>query len=229
VEKPLALGQQELNALAAFFDAPSNGKAPLLMTGFNRRFSPPITRAMELLSARTTPVMVSYRMNAGFVPLDSWVHGPEGGGRNIGEACHIYDLFTKLTGARAVDVQAAAARAQGKQWHRNDNFAATVTFDDGSVCNLTYTAMGDRSYPKEQMELFADGKVIALDDYRALHVAGAKARGWSASTQNKGTLEELTALSVALRGDAEWPIPLWQQLQATQISFDVERLIMETA
>ena len=228
VEKPLALTHQELDAIAGFFDRGTNGKTPLLMTGFNRRFSPPITRAMELLAGRTTPIMVSYRMNAGFVPPESWVHGPEGGGRNIGEACHIYDLFTKLTGARAVDVRATAARAQGKQWRRNDNFVATVTFDDGSVCTLTYTSMGDRSYPKEQMELFADGKVIVLDDYKELRVAGAKARGWSAAAQKKGTLEELTALSVAMRGGAEWPIPLWQQLQATQISFDVEGQIMET-
>jgi predicted dehydrogenase/threonine dehydrogenase-like Zn-dependent dehydrogenase len=226
VEKPLALAQEELDAIAAFFQG-TNGRAPLLTTGFNRRFSPPIVRAMELIENRTTPLMASYRMNAGFVPPDSWVHGPEGGGRNIGEACHIYDLFTKLTGARATDVRASAARAKGRQWHRNDNFVATISFDDGSVCTLTYTALGHRAYAKEQMELFADGKVIVLDDYKELRVVDSKARDWSSATQNKGTLEELAALAAAIRAGAEWPIPLWQQLQATQISFDVERQIME--
>src|SRR5262249_44653201 len=93
VEKPLALHEDELAALESFYE----GRAgPLLMTGFNRRFSPPARRLHELLRDRGAPLMADYRMNAGFIPLDSWVHGPAGGGRNLGEACHIYDLFEYL-------------------------------------------------------------------------------------------------------------------------------------
>ena len=105
-------------------------------------------------------------MNAGYIPLDHWVQTAEGGGRNRGEACHIYDLFTYLTGARVVDVQAAAIRPATGYYSATDNFVATIRFEDGSVATLTYTALGRSEHPKEQMEVFVDGKVIALDDYR---------------------------------------------------------------
>lgn len=227
VEKPLALNEAELAGIERFYEGRADG--PLLMTGFNRRFSPALQRAKAILAGRTTPLIVNYRMNAGFIPTDSWVHGPEGGGRNIGEACHIYDVFNFLTDARSTGVQAAAIDPRGAQWKRNDNFVATITYDDGSVCTLTYTSMGDRTHPKEQMEIFADGKVIVLDDFTSLRVVGSKAAGWASPTQNKGPLEELQALSAALRTGGAWPIPLWQQLQATRISFQVERQVVPGA
>lgn len=223
VEKPLAIRESEVVAIAQLYE--TAGPHPLLMTGFNRRFSPAMVRARELLAQRSTPMIVNYRMNAGYVPPESWVHGAEGGGRNIGEACHIYDLFNFLTDARVADVAAVAARPAGAQWHGNDNFVATVRFEDGSVCTLTYTALGDRGYAKEQMEIFSDGKVLVLDDYRELKVFGGKAAGWTSKVQNKGPLEELQSLAAALRTGGPWPIPLWQQLQASSISFEVERQI----
>lgn len=223
VEKPLAIGESEVQAIAQFYE--SKGPHPLLMTGFNRRFSPALVRAQEILGQRTTPMIVNYRMNAGYVPPESWVHGEEGGGRNIGEACHIYDLFNFLTDARVASISAVAARSDGAQWQANDNFVATVTYEDGSVCTLTYTALGDRAFPKEQMEIFSDGKVLVLDDYRELKVFGSKAAGWISKVQNKGPLEELQSLAAALRAGGDWPIPLWQQLQTSTISFAVERQI----
>jgi predicted dehydrogenase len=221
VEKPLAITESELEAISKFFSG--SGETPVLMTGFNRRFSPPIGRAKELLAGRTTPLMVNYRMNAGFLPADHWSHGPEGGGRNIGEACHIYDLFSALTGARPAEISAHCISPSGKQWYRNDNFVATISYADGSVCTLTYTALGHRNYPKERMDVFCDGKVLALDDYKTLDVAGARGRGWRSMTQNKGQLEELEALAACLREGAPWPISLEEQLDATRISFEVER------
>lgn len=225
VEKPLAIHETEVKEIAEFYE--SAGAHPLLMVGFNRRFSPAMVRAKEILAQRTTPLIVNYRMNAGYVPPESWVHGEEGGGRNIGEACHIYDLFNFLTDARVAGIHAAAAAPAGAQWHANDNFVATITYEDGSICTLTYTAMGDRAFPKEQMEIFSDGKALALDDYKELRVFGSKAAGWSSKVQNKGPFEELQALAAALRTGGEWPIPLWQQLQATTISFEVERQIKD--
>jgi predicted dehydrogenase/threonine dehydrogenase-like Zn-dependent dehydrogenase len=219
VEKPLTIIEDELREIEAHYAAAAG---PLLITGFNRRFAPAIQRARELLSDRTTPLMISYRMNAGYVPRESWVHGPEGGGRNLGEACHIYDLFGMLTNARVRQVSAAAIAPKSAQWARNDNFSTIITYEDGSVCTLTYTALGHRDFPKEQMDIWCDGAVLKLDDYRSLQVFGRKQRGWS-GVQDKGQLDELKAVALALRGETEWPIPLWQQVQATRIAFEVER------
>jgi len=162
-------------------------------------------------------------MNAGYLPADHWTQGPEGGGRNIGEACHIYDLFCALTGAVPVSVQATAIRAEGKQWRTDDNFAATLAFADGSVCTLAYTALGAKGHPKERMDLFADGMALNLDDYKSLSVAGRKAKGWSGG-QDKGHRALMAALGEGLKTGV-WPIPLDQQIAATRASFTIQRLV----
>ncbi|HCJ11992.1 MAG: oxidoreductase [Verrucomicrobia bacterium GWF2_51_19] len=221
VEKPLALSEEELVAIEDFYKA---NEGPLLMTGFNRRFAPAIQKMRALLKNRTTPLIANYRMNAGFLPSDHWVHGPEGGGRNIGEACHIYDLFDNLCNdSPVVSITAKSIRPISAQWHRNDNFVATLQYSDGSVCTLTYTALGYKSYPKERMEVFADGKVLAMDDYKKLDVFGGKGRGWHSKTIQKGQLEELECLADTLLRGADWPISFASQLQATRISLEIER------
>ncbi|HEX6788963.1 MAG TPA: bi-domain-containing oxidoreductase [Gaiellaceae bacterium] len=223
VEKPLAITEEELAEIESFFAVAGTG-APLLMTGFNRRFSPAAEHARSALIGRTTPLVADYRLNAGFLPLDHWVHGPEGGGRNIGEACHIYDLFNSLVGGAAVrEVTAQSIGPTSSRLARNDNFTATISYADGSLCTLTYTALGNAEHPKERLEVFADAKVIALDDYRSLSVTGGK--GWRSATQEKGHEQELRALARALRDGGEWPIPLEEQLSAMRVAFAVEDAI----
>lgn len=224
VEKPLALHEEEIEEIECFYAEHPNG--PLLMVGFNRRFSPAMQTIRSILANRTTPIIANYRMNAGYIPLDHWVHGPEGGGRNIGEACHIYDLFNSLTGTPHVEaVNAYSSTPSSKQWARNDNFVATLKYADGSVCTLTYTALGDKSYPKERMEVFADGRVLTMDDYKSVTVHGGKHKGWSSAAMQKGQLEELDALSATLLKGATWPISLEEQLQASRVSLQVEHQI----
>ncbi len=226
VEKPLALDPEELSQIQSFYDAEDLGKSKsILMTGFNRRFSPAAVRAKALVANRSAPMIMNYRMNGGFIPPEKWVHGPQGGGRNIGEACHIYDFFVYLTGAACVNVHATNIQPTDGQYLSQDNFVATLRFDDGSVATLVYTAMGSSDYPKESMEIFVDGKVIVLDNYKRLTIAGSDLKGVSHSTIQKGHREELEAFAIAINKGGEWPIPLWQQLEATQISFEVEKYL----
>ena len=223
VEKPLTLDPADLDQLRVFYETQAN--PPVLMTGYNRRFSPATKRAREILQNRVAPMIVNYRMNAGYLPPDHWVHSPEGGGRNLGEACHIYDLFNFLTGSTVRAIQAASISPTGKQYFKNDNFVATISYEDGSVCTLTYTALGSKSHPKETMEIFCDGKVLSMIDYKSLTVAGSKLRGWKTLTQQKGHLEELEAAAGSLRNQSEWPISLDEQLEAARVAFEVERQI----
>jgi predicted dehydrogenase/NADPH:quinone reductase-like Zn-dependent oxidoreductase len=225
VEKPLALTREDLAAIVEFFDGRVD--APILQTGFNRRFSPFATRLAEIVSVRTSPMILDYRMNAGYISLDDWVHGPEGGGRNLGEACHIYDLFTAMTDSRVAEVSAQAIRPTTSQYSQTDNFVATMTFGEGSVATLTYTAMGNSSHPKERLDVFVDGAVISLDDYRRLTVVGRKSSGIERRTPAKGQREELVALAGVIREGGSWPIPLWQQVQATDIALTVERHLVD--
>jgi len=227
VEKPLAIDQEQLGRFERFFaDAAHAGRAtPVLMTGFNRRFSPAVVHIRKVLAARTTPLMIEYRMNAGYIPLSHWVHGAEGGGRNIGEACHIYDLFDCLTGSEQTDVIGRPIRPGSKQWAKNDNFIATISYGDGSVCALTYTSLGHSGYSKESMDIFADGKVITLDDYRSVTVVGSRHPSWRSRSIEKGHEQELEAFANCLTTGGPWPISLEEQIRAMRIAFAVERQI----
>ena len=224
VEKPLALTRQELQETEDFYSTLSpDSSVPVLLTGFNRRFSRFARRIHELAAGRTNPMILNYRMNAGYISLDHWVHTEEGGGRNIGEACHIYDLFTFLTGSKVVKINAHAIIPSTEYYSRTDNFVASMTFEDGSVATLTYTALGYKDYPKERLEVFLDGKVLVLDDYRRLTVAGIKDKGIDSKVVDKGQKEELEAFALAIQKGGEWPNPLWQQVQAMEIAFEIEK------
>jgi len=227
VEKPLALTQGELDQIKAFYgDAgKENETLPVLLTGFNRRFSPYARKIRELLQGRTSPMIINYRMNAGYIPLDHWVHSQEGGGRNLGEASHIYDLFVCFTDSAAVSVDAQSIKPVTDYYSHRDNFVATVTFADGSVATLTYTSLGSPEHPKEHMEIFSDGMVLVLNDYRELTVAGNRSQTLKSRTADKGHKEELQDLAKAIRQGGEWPNPLWQQLQAMEIAFAVEKML----
>jgi predicted dehydrogenase/threonine dehydrogenase-like Zn-dependent dehydrogenase len=221
VEKPMVLTADELRQVSALYEAGATAPG-ILLTGFNRRFSPYARRLREIVEGRSNPMLINYRMNAGYIPLDHWVHGPEGGGRNLGEACHIYDLFTFLTNSRVTSVKATAITPATGYYSQSDNFVATLGFEDGSVANLVYTALGSREHPKEQMELFVDGQVLVLDDYRKLDVSGSKQTGLQTRGMEKGQREELLAFTSSIRGGGEWPIPLWQQVQAHEIGLRVQ-------
>ena len=124
VEKPLAITWEELDRVVSGLLG-ARLTAPLLMVGFNRRFSPALQMLKERLAGRRSPLMIQYRLNAGYIPLDHWVHGAQGGGRNIGEACHMYDVFRFLAGAPVRSVEASAIDPGELPYARNDNFAAT--------------------------------------------------------------------------------------------------------
>ena len=223
VEKPLTLNPDDLGEIERFYQ---NNNAPLLMTGYNRRFSPLMKRVKQILKHRTTPIIVNYRMNAGYVAPDHWVHSAEGGGRNLGEACHIYDIFNFLTESRAMMIDAISISPPSKQYGKNENFVASIAYQDGSVGTLTYTALGSKAHPKEAMEIFVDGKVLSMIEYKSLTIAGTKAGGWKSMTQQKGHREELEALSDCLLQSAEWPISLNEQLEAARIAFEIEKQII---
>lgn len=139
LEKPMALNESELDELVAVLKKTQ----ARFMVGFNRRFSPAAQRMKETVTGRRNPLMVLYRVNAGYLPPDHWVHGPEGGGRIIGEACHMFDLFNFLVDAEVEAVSAEALVPRLEHVSGRDNLSATVGYTDGSVCTSLYTTLGD--------------------------------------------------------------------------------------
>jgi len=220
VEKPMALDKKELDELISVLE---KTKVPFIV-GFNRRFSPFAVRIKDIVIKRVNPMIISYRMNAGYIPTEHWVHSTEGGGRNIGEACHIYDLFGYLTESKFLDIEASGIKPATEQFVSNDNFSTSIRFEDGSLCSLIYTALGSKSVPKERMEIYVDNKIIYLDDYKDLKVFGSREKGLETKAKGKGHYEELLKFGKSIR-DNKSLIPLWQLNQATRISFEVEKQI----
>lgn len=230
VEKPLTLSRDELIEIDAFYGGQTNksieDNKPILLTGYNRRFSPHVIRMQQVLSQRTAPFIVNYRMNAGYIPLDHWVHGPEGGGRNLGEACHIYDIFTALANSTVTGISAHAIQPSSTHYGRDDNFVAALSFSDGSVANLVYTSLGHKGVSKEVAEIYVDGKIMVLDDYKSLTVHGAVTQNLNTRIQDKGLKAELECFALGIQ-NGEWPIPWWQQLQVSEIAIAVQEKIFQ--
>ncbi len=226
VEKPMALNEQELDELVCAIEKTN---MPFIV-GFNRRFSPYAEAAKELVKNRVSPLIINYTMNAGFIPKEHWVHTEEGGGRNIGEACHIYDLFNYFTDSSVEYVNAFSITPTSGQFLLNDNFCATIKYHDGSVCSLIYTALGAKSAPKEKMEIYYDSKMISMPDYKELKLYDAAEKTIKKGVQDKGHLEELQRFGrslLVLDKPQNQVIPIDQLVEATRVSFEVEKQIMQ--
>lgn len=224
LEKPTALNLNQLLELDNFFKNNPNDLKPVLLTGYNRRFSPHILKIKKITNNRTSPLILNYQMNAGYIPLDHWVHSEEGGGRNIGEACHIYDLFTFLTNSEIKKVNTNFMNSRTKYYSKFDNFIATITFKDGSIGNLIYNANGNKNVSKEKLTIFFDGKHIELDDYKLLNIYDKTSSVFKTKYQEKGQTEELIEFANAIKTGI-WPIPWWQQYQVAEASFLIEEKI----
>jgi predicted dehydrogenase/threonine dehydrogenase-like Zn-dependent dehydrogenase len=165
LEKPMVTDFEQLKRLKNFFE--KNTVMPFCVD-FNRSFSPLIQKIKTVTDKRTTPLAIFYRMNAGFIPQESWIQTDIGAGRIIGEACYIIDLFCLFTNSRPVAVSVETVHAGRDDIFPTDNFSAQIRFADGSLCTLLYTALGHSDLGRERMELFFDGKAIVLDDYMRL-------------------------------------------------------------
>jgi predicted dehydrogenase/threonine dehydrogenase-like Zn-dependent dehydrogenase len=221
LEKPMALNEAELDKLAATLQ---KTRVPFTV-GFNRRFSPCAVRAKEVISARQNPIIVNYRVNAGYIPPDHWAHGEEGGGRIIGEACHMFDLFNYFTDSPFEGVTASAITPATSHIFPSDNFTATLKYGDGSISTLTYTSLGASEAGKEYIEIYADGKTLIIDDFKTLRLFGSKAKGISSGAIDKGHSQELIEFARCIKGQSGWPIPLEQLSSATMISFSVDDML----
>lgn len=78
------------------------------------------------------------------------------------------------------------------------------------------------------MELFADGRVFVMDDYKSVSIHGSSHNGWSSNTIQKGQLEELHSLSKSLLNGEPWPISLEEQLLVSRISFEIEEKLLHS-
>lgn len=221
VEKPMAVSQEELDDLVSVLQ---DTGVPY-MVGFNRRFSPAARRIRELTQDPGTPLAILYRVNAGYIPAGHWVHGPQGGGRIVGEACHMLDLFKYLASETAMVAMGSVpySHSLDDRAASLDSVSAVFQYANGSTATLVYCSAGGEGLGKEYAEIHGQGMSLVLDDYRDLRVYGVSEAGWHSPSQDKGHLDELEAFARYVRGRSGPPIPLTSLVETTEVSFGMQR------
>jgi predicted dehydrogenase len=223
-EKPLAISENDLSLVQ---DALKEAGSSIMMVGYNRRFAPFSLRLKDFLSDRSEPMVIHYRVNAGSIPLNHWVHDPLiGGGRLIGEGCHFIDYLSFLTGNLPIKVKAYALPDNGR--YHQDNFTLNLTYPDGSIGTVTYLANGDKSFPKERVEVFCGGKVAVLDDYRSLELthSGRTEKMNARLRQDKGHRRAWEAFVDAVITGNQPPIPYDQIFGVSTAAFAAVRSLI---
>ncbi len=215
-EKPLALNLDELDQVVAALKRCET----LLTVGFNRRFAPFAVQLKKFISQSQEPLLINYRVNAGYLPPSHWLHdSTQGGGRIIGEGCHFIDFLTFLTGSLPINVSAQSL-PDGGIYHE-DNVILNFTFGNGSIGSVSYFANGDKSFPKERVEVFGGGRAAVLDDFRSLQLTlnGKTKKMRSYLRQDKGHLNVLKNFFCAIQNNGEPPVPYDQLIGVTKATF----------
>lgn len=231
VEKPLAINQEQLDNVIAIYKKQVDTYTKHLMVGFNRRFAPQIVKMKALLQPISQPKSLIMTMNAGAIPADHWTQDIErGGGRIIGEACHFIDLMRFLVGHKIVSVQARRMGNSDAIDICEDKAAIILGFEDGSFGTIHYLANGANSFPKERVEVFVDGKVLQLDNFRKLNAFGFKGfKKLNLWQQDKGQNACAAAFIDAINNGKESPIAVEEIFEVAQVSIDVaEQLRKQT-
>jgi predicted dehydrogenase/threonine dehydrogenase-like Zn-dependent dehydrogenase len=216
VEKPLAMNPAEVGqVMRTAAEHPDR----LVMVGFNRRFSPHVVKMKSLLSGRSEPLCMNMTANAGYIPPEHWVQDPvRGGERIIGEGCHFIDLLAFLAGSLVRTVSALMV-GEGVAT-RSDKMSIVLGFEDGSVGTVNYFANGSKAYPKEQVEIFSEGRVLRLDNFRRLSGYGFSGfKRLKSLRQDKGHAAEFAAFVQRVAAGGEALIPLDELVNTTLASF----------
>jgi polar amino acid transport system substrate-binding protein len=199
VEKPLAMNEEELEMVKNAYQE-SNGR---LMLGFNRRFSP-LTQEIVKKMFPNQMKAINIRVNAGIVPADHWVHDPDfGGGRIIGEACHFIDLAMFIAGSPVKSVSAVATNDANALM---DTVVINLMFENGSIASVNYFSNGNKNVAKERIEVFCDGTVYEIDDFKKMTTFGNSISNNKLSGQDKGHSNELIAFIDAVKNAKAMPI-----------------------
>ncbi|MFD0286364.1 bi-domain-containing oxidoreductase [Streptomyces lutosisoli] len=215
VEKPLALTEDELAGVLAAVEESGNDR---LQVGFNRRFAPLLQEAKNRFGARTGPANLRYLVNAGRLQHGSWYlqQGTEGS-RFAGEGGHFIDTASWLLDADPVSVYATATSG-------NEDLQVLLRYPDGSSATISYVTTGPSGFPKETLDLVADGRALRLDDFVRASVYGRKK--WVSSrlpkARDKGQNAELAAFIKAVRTGDPMPVPLESLVATTAATLAVQ-------
>ncbi len=220
VEKPMALNREQLTLVASAYEEARKTGDVKFMVGFNRRFSQLVVKTKAFFDD-VSPKMIFYRVNAGPLPLSHWTQDEvDGGGRIIGEGCHFLDTATYLTGdAMPRSVFARSISTGRADTVDRDTVSITVDYEDGSVATIMYIANGDKTLPKEEIQVFSNGRTAIMKNFTELELWSGGGKPKTESGSGKGHAEEVKAFLKSLGASGEAPIPFDSLMATTLVTF----------
>ncbi|HEV2139129.1 MAG TPA: bi-domain-containing oxidoreductase [Nitrososphaerales archaeon] len=222
VEKPLCITREEFDKVQRIQE---ETKLPIIV-GFNRRYAPLALEMKKRMEGMDGPFVVTYRVNAGFVPSNRWSQDPsQGGGRIIHECCHFLDFFNFLLGSDEPRISVEAAGITGANSVARDNISVTLRYRDGSLANLVYVAMGSKAMDRERVEVYGEKSSMVLDDFKELSFyAGAK-NSIKLPRADKGHAKELEEVAKLIHGRQSSIISTEEVFRATELTFRVDEAV----
>ena len=223
VEKPLAITPDGLRDVIR---AARQSEGQLFL-GFNRRFAPLCIELKRRFRTGSGALSMQYRINAGGLPASHWTHDPaDGGGRIVGEVCHFVDFLSCLTDSLPVRVFATAVPQTNRGEFLDDSTAISISFADGSVGSILYAAAGDPSIAKERIEVFGDGSVAVINDFKTGEFThGQKAAKLGGGSQDKGHASGIATFLDVVRGKCPAPFTLESLTATTAATFAINESI----
>lgn len=218
VEKPLALTLNEITEILAAYEKTPN----LIVTvGFNRRYAPFIQRIKSIIDNCNEPVVMNYRVNAGFFPPEFWAQTPEeGGGRIIGEVCHFVDLLSYLAGSEIEKMYSTIVPINGKSIKSQDNLSVSLSFKNGSIASLTYTSLGGKSMEKEKLEVFVNGKSYIVNDFYEFLTFDGPETNEKLKEKDKGHFRLMTEFAKQINGESSLLMPFEHDIRISELMIE---------
>ena len=216
VEKPLAIAWEDCLELKKALD-----ENPVIFTvGHHKTFSAAAQHIAPLLNKRKNPVVMNCRVQLKMNPRKEWLYDPEiGGGRIIGELCHVFDFINWAAGSNPMYLDATAIRSENPTVLPDSNLAINVAYDGGSVASVTYSEQGNLSMPKERIELFFDNNAIVLEDGIHLVING-KSQSFKSDRGYEQHYENLLAALDGKDGKEAEIVGIGRALATMQLTFE---------
>ena len=190
------------------------------MVGFNRRFSRLVEIMKNEIEGINGPISINYNINAGFIPDESWIQDRFiGGGRIIGELCHFVDLVKYLANDEFQDFSAFKLDSVN-----NDTLTTIFKFKNGSIANINYFSNGNRSYPKEIIEIYGGEKIIKLNNYKFIEIFSKRGKKTKRLfSQDKGQKNCAAAFISSIKEGKKSPISIEDIFSVTEACLNIDK------
>jgi predicted dehydrogenase/threonine dehydrogenase-like Zn-dependent dehydrogenase len=222
LEKPMGMTLDEVDAL----EKSIHENKIIFAVGYNRRYSQLAMQAKELIDRENAPKIITYRVNAGSVPIDNWLQTKEiGGGRIIGEGCHFLDLMNFFISKAVTSISVDFIPVDNASIIAKDNYIATIKYEDGSIGNLIYTSIGSGEQEKEFIEIFTNNKSLVIKDFIELELYGFNKSGIKLKKQDKGQEKQLHEFINKVKGKESNLLSVDESVLAAKMAIEIDRML----